>query len=45
MATPDFFIHGICNPITCNVGLHIGANVIPVCTKSGRATCGSNHKL
>ena len=26
MATPAFIIHGICNPITRNVGLHTGAN-------------------
>ena len=26
-ATPAFSIHGLCNPITCNVGLHTGATL------------------
>ena len=26
-ATPAFPIHGLCNPITCNVGLHTGATM------------------
>ena len=28
-ATPAFSIHGLCNPVTCNVGLHTGASPKP----------------
>ena len=28
-ATPAFSMHGICNPITCNVGLHTRASEKP----------------
>ena len=27
MVTPPFSIHGLCNPIACNVGLHTGVNI------------------
>ena len=54
-ATPAFTIHGIYNPITCNVGVHIGANTsslyamkrdkIPLTTFLPWKSCGYNPQL